>query len=112
MPWARQGVLLINTVLTVRAGEANSHRRQGWEHFTDAVIDVVNSKPDRVVFIMWGASAQQKISRLDLDVHAVVASPHPSPLSASKGFFGSQPFSRTNELLKQASRGSIDWALP
>lgn len=112
IPWARQGVLLINTVLTVRAGQANSHRRQGWEQFTDAVIDVVNAKSDRVVFILWGVSAQQKMVRLDLDQHAVVTSPHPSPLSASRGFFGSRPFSRTNELLSAGGRGPIDWTLP
>lgn len=111
-PWANQGVLLINTVLTVRAGEANSHRRRGWEDFTDAVIDVVNSKTERVVFILWGASAQQKMGRLNLDVHAAVTSPHPSPLSASRGFFGSRPFSRTNELLTEAGRDPIDWTLP
>ncbi|MFW2383786.1 MAG: uracil-DNA glycosylase [Acidimicrobiales bacterium] len=112
IPWAHQGVLLINTVLTVRAGEANSHRGRGWEHFTDAVIDVVNSKAERVVFILWGASAQQKMDRLNLDVHAAVTSPHPSPLSASRGFFGSRPFSRTNELLIETGRDPIDWTLP
>ena len=111
VPWARQGVLLLNTVLTVRGGEANSHRGQGWELFTDAVIDVVNAKTDRVVFILWGASAQQKMARLDLETHAVVTSPHPSPLSASRGFFGSRPFSRTNELLAQGGRDAIDWRL-
>jgi uracil-DNA glycosylase len=110
-PWAEQGVLLLNTVLTVRGGVANSHRGRGWEHFTDAVIDVVNAKVDRVVFILWGASAQGKIDRLNLDLHAVVTSPHPSPLSASRGFFGSRPFSRTNELLAEAGREPIGWSL-
>lgn len=109
--WAQQGVLLLNTVLTVRGGQANSHRGKGWEHFTDAVIDAVNSKVDRVVFILWGASAQRKIDRLDLETHAVVTSPHPSPLSASRGFFGSRPFSRTNQLLVEAGRDPIDWSL-
>jgi uracil-DNA glycosylase len=110
-PWAEQGVLLLNTVLTVSGGVANSHRGRGWEHFTDAVIDVVNAKVDRVVFILWGASAQGKIDRLNLDLHAVVTSPHPSPLSASRGFFGSKPFSRTNELLAEAGREPIHWSL-
>jgi uracil-DNA glycosylase len=103
---------MINTVLTVRSGEANSHRGQGWEHFTDAVIDAVNAKPERVVFILWGASAQRKLERLNLEVHAAVTSPHPSPLSAARGFFGSRPFTRTNELLTQVGRDPVDWALP
>lgn len=109
--WAEQGVLLLNTVLTVRAGVANSHRGKGWEQFTDAVIDVVNGLDRRVVFILWGSAAQSKLSRLDLDVHAAITSPHPSPLSASRGFFGSKPFSRTNELLAEAGRQPIDWSL-
>ncbi|NNE95947.1 MAG: uracil-DNA glycosylase [Acidimicrobiales bacterium] len=112
IPWAEQGVLLLNTVLTVRGGEANSHRQQGWENFTDAVIDAVNAKPDRVVFILWGTAAQRKIERLDLDRHATVTSPHPSPLSASRGFFGSRPFSATNRLLAARGLSPIDWQLP
>ncbi len=112
IPWAEQGVLLLNTVLTVRGGEANSHRQQGWENFTDAVIDAVNAKPDRVVFILWGSAAQRKIERLDLDRHATVTSPHPSPLSASRGFFGSRPFSATNRLLAERGLSPIDWQLP
>ncbi len=112
IPWANQGVLLLNTVLTVRGGQAHSHRNKGWEHFTDAVIDVVNGLPERVVFILWGAAAQNKLSRLDRTVHAAITSPHPSPLSAAKGFFGSEPFSHTNDLLRDAGRPAIDWSLP
>ena len=106
--WAKQGVLLLNTVLTVRGGEANSHHRQGWEQFTDAVIDAVNAKTDTVIFVLWGAAAQKKLERIDLDRHGAVTSPHPSPLSASRGFFGSRPFSQTNDLLVAAGRPEID----
>lgn len=111
IPWAEQGVLLLNTVLTVRGGQANSHRGQGWEQFTDAVIDVVNGLDRRVVFILWGSAAQSKLDRLRLDVHAAITSPHPSPLSAARGFFGSRPFSRTNGLLTEAGCDPIDWTL-
>ena len=109
--WAKNGVLLINTVMTVRQGEANSHRKQGWEHFSDALIDAVNATPHRVVFVLWGAAAQKKADRLNLDVHRIIAAPHPSPLSASRGFFGSRPFSATNKLLREAGREAIDWTL-
>lgn len=109
--WAKNGVLMINTVMTVRDGEANSHRKRGWEQLTDAIIDAVNAKSERVVFVLWGAAAQKKIDRLNLEIHATITSPHPSPLSASRGFFGSRPFSRTNQLLAEAGRQPIDWSL-
>ncbi|MDW3218320.1 MAG: uracil-DNA glycosylase [Acidimicrobiales bacterium] len=110
--WARQGVLLLNTTLTVRAHEAASHQRQGWEDFTDAVIDVVNAKDERVVFVLWGAAARKKRSIIDRHRHAVIESPHPSPLSAHKGFFGTKPFSRANAALVDAGRTPVDWSLP
>lgn len=109
--WARQGVLLLNTTLTVRAGQAASHHGQGWETFTDEVLRVVNQKPHRVVFILWGANARKKKSLIDLDRHTVLESAHPSPLSAHNGFFGSRPFSRTNAALAEAGLTPIDWAL-
>jgi uracil-DNA glycosylase len=109
--WARQGVLLLNATLTVRAGMAGSHQGKGWETFTDRVIDVVNAKPERVVFVLWGSSARKKKARIDLGRHAVVESPHPSPLSASQGFFGSHPFSATNRLLVEGGREPVDWRL-
>ncbi len=110
--WATQGVLLLNATLTVRGGQAASHQGHGWERFTDQVIQVVNEKDERVVFIMWGASARKKKALIDTTRHAVVESPHPSPLSAHNGFFGSRPFSRTNELLVAAGRDPIDWSIP
>lgn len=110
--WARQGVLLLNTTLTVRAHQAASHQRHGWERFTDRVIEVVNNKPERVVFVLWGAAARRKKDLLDLSRHDVIEAPHPSPLSAHRGFFGSRPFSRINTMLEQAGRETIDWALP
>jgi uracil-DNA glycosylase len=109
--WARQGVLLLNTCLTVRGGAANSHRGRGWETFTDAVIDAVAAKPHPVVFVLWGAPARAKKSRLDLDRHTVIESAHPSPLSARSGFFGTRPFSRTNAALDAAGLAPIDWNL-
>ncbi len=110
--WATQGVLLLNTTLTVRARQAASHQKHGWETFTDEVIKAVSAKPERVVFVLWGAAAGRKKDLIDTDRHAVVQSPHPSPLSAHRGFFGSRPFSRINELLTEAGREPIDWALP
>jgi uracil-DNA glycosylase len=110
--WAEQGVLLLNAVLTVRQGEANAHARHGWEHFTDAVIQKVSDKPECVVFILWGAYAQKKKPLIDTSKHVILEAQHPSPLSAKKGFFGSHPFSKTNEALKKAGREPIDWALP
>jgi len=109
--WARGGVLLLNTTLTVRAGQAASHQKRGWERFTDRVIEVVNDKQDRVVFVLWGASARRKRALIDTGRHTIVESAHPSPLSARNGFFGSRPFSRTNEALAAAGRDPIDWAL-
>lgn len=110
--WARQGVLLLNATLTVRARQAASHQRRGWETFTDEVIRVVNDKDERVVFILWGGSARRKRSLVDTSRHVVIESAHPSPLSASGGFFGSRPFSRANEALAAAGREPVDWAIP
>ncbi len=110
--WARQGVLLLNTVLTVRAHQAYSHRNQGWETFTDTVIKRVNAKSELVVFVLWGRSAQEKIPLIDTSRHAVVQSVHPSPLSARHGFWGSHPFSAVNRALQTANRDEIDWCLP
>ena len=108
--WAEQGVLMLNTVLTVRAHEANSHRKKGWEQFTDAVIRSVNDQRENVVFILWGKPAQAKLKLIDSTRHHVIESPHPSPLSARRGFFDSRPFSRTNAFLEQRGRPLIDWA--
>lgn len=110
-PWAEQGVLLLNAVLTVRSGEPNSHKGKGWEKFTDAVIRAVNAKEERVVFVLWGAYAGKKRELVDESRHTVVQSVHPSPLSAKRGFFGSQPFSQINDALREAGRGEIDWCV-
>jgi uracil-DNA glycosylase len=110
--WARQGVLLLNTTLTVRAGQAASHQGKGWEIFTDEVLKAVNQKSHRVVFILWGVSARRKRSLIDTERHTVLESAHPSPLSAHNGFFGSRPFSRANEALAAAGLDPIDWSLP
>jgi len=110
--WAEQGVLLLNTSLTVRAGQAASHQGKGWELFTDEVIRAVNDKPETVVFILWGASARKKKALVDTRRHVIIESAHPSPLSARNGFFGSRPFSRTNEALVAAGREPVDWRLP
>jgi uracil-DNA glycosylase len=110
--WARQGVLLLNTTLTVRAGQAASHQGHGWETFTDQVLRAVNDKPQRVVFLLWGAAARKKKSLIDTSRHVVLESAHPSPLSAHNGFFGSRPFSRTNAALVAAGLTPIDWLLP
>jgi uracil-DNA glycosylase len=109
--WAAQGVLLLNTTLTVRAGQAGSHHGKGWETFTDQVLRVVNDKPERVVFVLWGAAARKKRLLIDTSRHVVIESAHPSPLSAHNGFFGSRPFSRANEALIAAGREPIDWQL-
>ncbi len=109
--WAQQGVLLLNTVLTVRANEANSHRKQGWETFTDQVIQRVNEKQQPVVFVLWGGPAQKKRRLVNEDLHHVIASPHPSPLSAHRGFLGSRPFSAVNEVLRSSGRDEIDWTV-
>ncbi len=110
--WARQGVLLLNAVLTVRAHQAGSHAGKGWETFTDRVITTVNARSERVVFILWGAYARKKRPLIDMDRHVIIESAHPSPLSAHNGFFGSRPFSRANAALRAAGREPIDWAIP
>lgn len=109
--WAKQGVLLLNTVLTVRAGQAHSHRNIGWETFTDKVITTLNKKSEPIVYILWGAAAQKKSKLIDTTKHLIIKAPHPSPLSAYRGFFGSKPFSETNDLLTQAGQTKIDWCL-
>ena len=110
--WARQGVLLLNTSLTVRGGQAASHQGRGWEVFTDQVIRAVNDKPETVVFILWGAAARKKKSFIDTNRHVIIESAHPSPLSAHNGFFGSHPFSRANDALVAAGREPVDWRIP
>ena len=109
--WAAQGVLLLNTTLTVRAGQAASHQGHGWETFTDEVIRTVSAKPEPVVFILWGSHARRKKALVDTARHTIVESAHPSPLSAHNGFFGSRPFSTTNAALTAASHAPIDWTL-
>jgi uracil-DNA glycosylase len=111
IPWARQGVLLLNAVLTVRAHEANSHANQGWELFTDAVIRALNDRLDPVVFVLWGAYAQKKGKLINASRHPILTSAHPSPLSAAK-FFGSRPFSGVNAALVKLGQAPIDWQLP
>ena len=106
-----QGVLLLNTTLTVRAGQAASHQGHGWETFTDEVIRTVGAKDDRVVFILWGSHARRKKALIDTARHTIIESAHPSPLSAHNGFFGSKPFSRTNAALAAAGLDPIDWRL-
>ena len=109
--WAKQGVLLLNTVLTVRAHQANSHRGIGWEEFTDAAIRILNEQDRPMVFILWGKPAQMKKSMLTNPNHMIIESPHPSPLSAYRGFFGSRPFSRTNKFLREHGIKEIDWQI-
>lgn len=109
--WARQGVLMLNTLLTVRAHQAFSHRGLGWEQFTDAAIRVVNRQDRPIVFLLWGKPAQAKSSMLDNPKHLILKAPHPSPLSAYRGFFGSRPFSQTNEFLKSNGVEPIDWQI-
>lgn len=109
--WARQGVLLLNTVLTVRAHQANSHRGIGWEEFTDAAIRVLNRQDRPIVYILWGTPAQKKAQMLDNPKHLILKAPHPSPLSAYRGFLGSKPFSRTNAFLEANGLQPIDWQI-
>jgi uracil-DNA glycosylase len=111
-PWATQGVLLLNTVLTVEAGNAGSHQKRGWETFTDQVIRTISAQTQPVVFILWGKHAQQKSKLIDGSRHDIIATAHPSPLSARRGFFGSKPFSRANAFLTAQGREAVDWALP
>ena len=110
--WSRQGVLLLNTTLTVRRGQAASHQGKGWETFTDRVIRAVSDKTETVVFILWGASARRKVALIDRSRHVIIESAHPSPLSARNGFFGSRPCSRANEARVAAGREPVDWRLP
>lgn len=110
-PWARQGVLLLNAVLTVRAHQAASHQGKGWEDFTDAVLKAVNDKPEHVVFVLWGGFARKKKALIDTSKHTVIESAHPSPLSAYAGFIGSKPFSKANEALHAHGQAPIDWSL-
>lgn len=110
--WAEQGVLMLNSVLTVRNGQAFSHKGKGWERLTDAAIEKLSSRPGPVVFILWGRAAQDKISLIDTTKNIVLKSAHPSPLSASRGFFGSRPFSKTNQALIAMGEEPIDWQLP
>ncbi|HBJ1647977.1 TPA: uracil-DNA glycosylase [Clostridium botulinum] len=109
--WADQGVLLLNTVLTVRAGEANSHKNIGWQIFTDNIIKVLNTREKPIVFILWGNNAIRKEELITNPKHHIIKSVHPSPLSASRGFFGSKPFSKTNEFLKNDNEIPIDWQI-
>jgi len=110
VPWAEQGVLLLNTVLTLRGGEPLSHKRRGWETFTDEVIRKLNAREDRIVFVLWGKPAQAKIKLIDTTKHAVVQAAHPSPLSA-RAFLGTRPFSRINEALRAGGKPEIDWQI-
>jgi len=111
-PWAKQGILMLNTVLTVRAHEANSHKGQGWEKFTDHVIHVLGARETPTIFVLWGGPAQKKKALIDTERHIIIESAHPSPLSAHNGFFGSRPFSRINESLRTFDAPEIDWRLP
>ena len=110
--WAEQGVLLLNSVLTVRRGEPASHQGKGWERFTDRVIDVLNTEQNGLVFLLWGAQARKKGAQVDTSRHTVLEAPHPSPLSAHRGFFGSKPFSTINAKLEQQGKPPIDWSVP
>lgn len=109
--WAEEGVLLLNASLTVRAGEANSHNRIGWEIFTDHIIRLLNEREDPIVFILWGNNARKKKEMITNPKHYIIESVHPSPLSASRGFFGSKPFSKTNKFLESIGKDPIDWQI-
>ena len=111
LPWAEQGVLLLNTVLTVREGNANSHKGKGWEKLTDRIIELLNERSDPIVFILWGANARAKTALITNHAHLILQSPHPSPLSAHNGFFGNNHFVKANYFLKDNSDGPIDWSL-
>ncbi len=111
IPWAEQGVMLLNTVLTVRAGEANSHKKFGWTTFTDSIISALNQREDPVIFLLWGANAKEKLPLITNPWHYVLLAPHPSPLSASRGFFGCRHFSKVNALLKRMGKEEISWQL-
>lgn len=109
--WARQGILLLNTSLTVEAGKPQSHAKIGWEKFTDKVIECLNEHPKSIVFLLWGSPAQQKARLINPYKHRILTAPHPSPLSAHRGFLGCKHFSKTNEILRQSGRDEIDWSL-
>ncbi len=111
MSWAKQGVLLLNNVLTVEDGKAGSHHGRGWELFTDRIVEVLNAKKENLVFILWGSPAQKKAAKVDGHKHLLLKSVHPSPLSSYRGFFGSRPFSQANAYLKKHGIASIDWQL-
>ncbi|MBS1796531.1 MAG: uracil-DNA glycosylase [Acidobacteria bacterium] len=108
--WAKQGILMLNVVLTVREGQSNSHKNKGWEQFTDEIIRTVSRKETEVVFVLWGAHAQKKIPLIDQEKHKIVQGAHPSPLAT--GFLGSRPFSKINRFLRESGREEIDWQLP
>lgn len=112
IPWSDQGVLLLNTALTVRAHEANSHKNIGWEIFTDDIIKLLNTREDPVIFVLWGANARCKKEFIDVSRHYVLEAPHPSPLSASRGFFGCKHFSKINKILEGLGKEPIDWQIP
>jgi uracil-DNA glycosylase len=109
--WAKQGVLLLNSTLTVRAGDSASHQKKGWEEFTDEVIKTISDKKEGIVFILWGNFAQSKAVLIDEKKHFIIRSAHPSPFSAERGFFGSKPFSKTNEILRKEGKAEIDWQI-
>ena len=112
MPWAKQGVLLLNSVLTVRAGEANSHRKKGWEQFTGSVIEALNKREEPVAFLLWGANAKEKMEFIDTKKHLCLTAAHPSPLSAYNGFFGCGHFKKVNQWLIKQVKSPIDWQIP
>ncbi|MBQ3420908.1 MAG: uracil-DNA glycosylase [Romboutsia sp.] len=112
MPWADQGVLLLNTALTVRAHEANSHKGKGWEIFTDEIIKLLNERLDPVIFVLWGSNARKKKEYIDESRHYILEAPHPSPLSARRGFFGCKHFSKINEILISLGKPPINWQIP
>jgi len=112
VPWAKQGALLLNTSLTVMANVANSHRNKGWEIFTDAIIQLLNKKDTPIVFLLWGNNAKDKVKYITNQKHLILTSVHPSPLSASRGFFGCKHFSKTNKFLKESGQSEIDWQIP
>lgn len=111
IPWAEQGVMMLNAVLTVRRGQANSHQGKGWEQFTDRIISLLNEREEPVIFVLWGAYARKKAALIDRSRHKIIESAHPSPFSADKGFFGSRPFSKINNYLQQLGYPPIDWDL-
>lgn len=112
MPWADQGVLLLNNVLTVRGGEANSHKNRGWEKFTDKIIEDLNRREDPVIFVLWGNNAKEKEKLITGGQHYILKSAHPSPLSANRGFFGNDHFKKINEILKSLGKKEIEWKIP